>query len=243
MQFKHTILSNEDFSAKLGQLKAKASEVWALVTVAALDAVLKYHQHSYDTSRCQALDEALEEAKLGTHQAAFRKFLNTATGVMVGTWKNSASKLSNQPEPWEDIVARVEGQGLICLVQERKDKATTTPIRQEKAKTEVKVDSPAVRNAVQAMVDKLKTEGLSEEAQLERIRAAQDSKATGLFAILDPEVRSMAEDYIAKIATLSNAGRQGDAKKSLNAGIQAVSRHIASSLGKTVEELKQAAAA
>jgi len=237
---KHQILSNEDFVAKLGLIRTSAKQVWELVSLMALDAVLKYHQHSYDTSRCKALDDCLDEAGLGTHQAAFRRVLNTATGVMIGTWKNSAQKLANQPEPWEDVVARLEGLGLDAFRPDKKEKSTVSPIKQDKAKTTVKVESEAVRNATQKLIDEL--QALPEEVQIERLRQAASAKpALGLDLLPEGEVRTKAEEYILKLAEVCEAGRPGDAVKSLDAGIKAMGRHIQSSISKTVTELRQAA--
>lgn len=242
--FNHKLWNSEEFGVKLGFIKGQARALWEVVAEATVDVVMHYHQYSYDTSRPRMLFETLESAGLGSHLTMYVHILNKATGISVGSWKHDAKKLKNQERPWEEVLAQVETQGLESF---KPKKETEEKVKQDKAKTTVKVESDAVRNAMQATLDSDAFQALPEDVQAARIRALtapapEGQDGTLLDLIPSTELRAKIEEQIVLYISLYEKDPKA-AMKSVNAGVDAIKRNLGNSYRPQLNALKEAAAA
>lgn len=199
--------TDAEFKETIGKIRSSAKQLWTLVTLAAVDAVLRYHEHSYDTSRCKSLDEALDQAGLRSHQTCFRALLQQATGItgIGGKWKHSQSKLDDQDEEWQEVLARIETEGLDSLQQRPGE--TKRGDGQKKARTSVKVEgwSKEERNALQKALDSAETP-TARQAIVASIAAGtappSDRQATDLDVIPDESVREEMRSLALEVAEL-----------------------------------------
>jgi hypothetical protein len=233
---------NDKWAQALLMISASAGQLWKMVSEAAVQAITHYHDHSYDSTRVRQLYETLEQAKLGTHLTCLSHVINKATGIRIGEWKHSSKKLENQAELWQDVLARVESQGLesFKVVRETTDKEK---VKQDKAQTSVKVATPEVKAALQKAVDSKAFQALPPEVQTARIRALETGGAGGFDLITDPQVRAKLEEYALHLQQAIEAGHAKVALDSLDAGIGKMTRHLKNSISEGVKEIKDAARA
>lgn len=247
-QIKHKVLSGEQFGELIGEIRGSAQALWAKITTAVVDVVLHYHQNSYDTSRPKRLYEVLNEANLGSMETAFTQVLRQATGItgigVGGAWKHNAKILEDKETIWEEVLERVETDGLGAFKPER-----TAQVKKvnQKAKTSVKLGdavSDEVRNAMQVMVDKLPKDP---EQALAVIRGAEARAKNGAGSTVLDSLAAKSPLLLAKAEELLRA-IDDEAELDLEAGIKAcevytdsIRRHIKASLIPKLKGIQDAA--
>jgi len=165
---KHKLFTPEQFGMACGLILGTAKTLWSQVTEIAIDAVLHYHESSYDTTRPQKVYDMLGEARLGSLQTAYVNFLRESTGITgIGKdapWKHNKGNLEECDETWEAVLLKAEAAGLGQFMPEKTAKVSKV---KQKAKTAVQVPegtSDAVKNALQVTLDKI--QNLPEAEQL-----------------------------------------------------------------------------
>lgn len=202
-------LSKSQFEEGLSKVATTLGELWAKVTELAIHAILHYHEHGYDSTFCRRLDEVLDEGGGGSLLTAYRRVLNISTGINRSNWKHSATKLSSQPEKWEDIIDRLEKYGLSHFKPDVGEKGKV--VKQEKAEKSkaqdvaAGIEDESIKAAVMHFVKKVtETEKTDHDAAMQLALAATNpARVNPLDTIKSAPVRDLVEEYIEKVAKAS----------------------------------------
>lgn len=167
MAIQHQLWQENEFRSKLAEAKRSAQNLWALVTALCVDAVMRYHQHSKDSSRVQRVWDMLDEANLRSHQSAFHSMIRQTTGITKigeadGEWKTNDRKFSQIEDSWQEVVEDIEDLGLDVWDKkergERQQTSSGTQRRQTQRAPTLKLPSETdegTANAVQVMLDRV----------------------------------------------------------------------------------------
>lgn len=238
---------NDKWAGVLAQITRSSAELRQVIGEAAFQAIMHYHDHSYDLMRVRQLYETLEGAKLVAECTCFRHVINKATGIAIGEWKHSAKKLENQPELWQDVLARLQTKGLLDFYPTKATTPIGEKVKQVKADTTVKVPDAETKAALQKAVDSKAFQALPKNVQIARLRALESGTVSSdLDVIEDPEVRAAVEAYIIQVADVCKAGDPLAALNQVQASTRKMSKileHRNARTGTVLSELKQAAAA
>jgi hypothetical protein len=188
-----TRLSEDGYRDRLVGLVKSAKSFNSEVAALAVDAILQYHEHNHDISRCQSLYEALAETGMGRQQTAFVQVLRKTTAqTSIGSdnWKGGKVD-AEMPEGWESVIEGIaDGGGAILMSYAAKPKADDKSKRKAKPAIKLPEGTPEpVINAAQKFLDGKTPEQVT--------RILTQAETTGP-EFQDPDVQAAFDKVLAK---------------------------------------------
>lgn len=182
-------LQDSAFTERLTLFRKSAKSIWTDCAELLVQAILHYHEHGYDVSRCQALDVTLDECGMGSQQSAVRRVLRLTTqisGIGSDVWKGKGGK--EMPENWDHVVQTlIDGEGpALMLHRKAPEKAKKEQgSRQVSPSVKLPANLPTpVVGALQKLLDSKTPEQVTE-------LVGQMEKAQGKPEFADPETDAL----------------------------------------------------
>ena len=194
MSIKQTTLwTDDEFQTKGAAFIGIGRAAWDGITMLIIQAILHYHEHSYNTARIKQVVTWIREANMAQMEKAVRVLLKGTTGMAFAKFTHNAKSMAEVEQTWEGTLEQCSQLGLVSFTPEKEGpKGVGKAGKKDKT---IKVDgrvSDELANAMERLADE------AVQLDLDGDTAGALAKLRGVGTVADAitfQNKTMGEQY------------------------------------------------